>query len=49
MGLAKEGGAHEFSCEHSATARNRYLGILNIGIWNSREKSLRKFKNLPRA
>lgn len=30
MGLAQQGGAHEFSCQDSATARNRYLGMLNV-------------------
>lgn len=37
--MAKEGEAHEFSCEESTTARNRYLRSLNIWIWKSREKS----------
>lgn len=32
MGLAGAGEAHEFTCEESAAARNRYLGILNVRI-----------------
>lgn len=39
MGLAREGEAQEFSCKKSTTARNRYVGSLNIRMWNSSEKS----------